>query len=49
MAEADMLHNILRYSEISTGLVFVDIATTPLDMCPSVKACIINAMYTNSN
>ena len=27
-----MLHNMLRYSEVSTDLVFLDMATTPLEM-----------------
>ena len=49
MAETDMLHNMLRYSEVSTDLEFVDIATKPLDMCSSVKAGIINARDNNSN
>ena len=34
VVETEMLHNMLRYSEVSTELAFVDIATTPLEMYP---------------
>ena len=37
VAETEMLHSMLRYSEVSTDLVYVDIPTTPLELRPSVK------------
>ena len=40
VAETEMLHNMLKYSEVSTDMVFVDIATTPLELRPSVKVAI---------
>ena len=38
-----MLHHMLRCSEASTDLVFVDIATIPLEILPSVKVAIRKA------
>ena len=43
VAETEMLFSMLRYSEVSTGLVFVDIATTPLELRPSIKVAIRKA------
>ena len=40
VAETEMLHTMLRYSEVSTDLVFEDIATTPLELRPSVRVTI---------
>ena len=32
VVETEMLHSMLRYLEVSTDLVFVDIPTTPLEL-----------------
>ena len=47
--ETYMIQNMLRYYKVSTDLEFVDIATTNLEICPSVKAGILNNRDTNSN
>ena len=33
---------MLRYSEVATDLIFVDVATTPLELRPTVKISIRN-------
>ena len=38
-----MLHSMLRHSEASTNLVFVDIDVTPLELRPSFKASVRKA------
>ena len=40
IAETEMLHNLLLYSEVVTDMEFVDIATTPLELRPNMKQCI---------
>ena len=49
MAETDMLHNILRYHEVSTELEFVYISNTLFEMRTSVKSDILNNRGTNIN
>ena len=48
IAETEMLHTMLMYSEVSTDMVFVDISTMPLELRPSVKVPIRNSRENNN-
>ena len=49
IAETEMIHTILLYSEVATDLIFVDVATTPLELRPTVKVAIRNALSNANN
>ena len=44
-----MLHGMLKYSEVATDLVCTDIATTPLELRPTVRVIIRNKSNNGAN